>query len=121
MVVADAAYEGKANFRLAGRRGMVLVTGHNRRRGRPKGEGRVANLRRRGRGVYRRLLGRRWELETVFGVLKGPTGLVEAVGRVRGLKAVVGQVEVWVMAWSVVAQLLGEVGLPIIRVLRAVA
>ncbi len=100
---------------------MVLLTGHNRRRGRPKGEGRVANLRRRGRGVYRRLLGRRWELETVFGLLKGPMGLVGAVGRVRGLKAVVGQVEVWVMAWSVVAQLLGEVGLPITRVLRAVA
>ncbi|TFU15384.1 hypothetical protein [Thermus tengchongensis] len=53
VVVADAAYEGEANFRLAGRRGMVLLTGHNRRRGRPKGEGRVANLRRRGRGVYR--------------------------------------------------------------------
>lgn len=121
MVVADAAYEGEANFRLAGRRGMVLLTGHNRRRGRPKGEGRVANLRRRGRWVYRRLLGRRWEVETVFGLLKGPMGLMRAVGRIRGLKAVVGQVEAWVMAWSVVAKPLGETGLPITRVLRAVA
>lgn len=90
MVVADAAYEGKAKFRLVGRRGMVLLTGHNRRRGRPKGEGRVANPRQR--------------------------------GRVRGLKGVVGQVEAaWVMAWSVMAQLLGEAGLPIIWVWRAVA
>ena len=48
-------------------------------------------------------------------------GLVGAVGRVRGLKAVALQVEVWVMAWSVVAQLLGQAGLPITRVLRAVA
>jgi IS5 family transposase len=48
-------------------------------------------------------------------------GLVGAVGRVRGLKAVALQVEAWVMAWSVVAQLLGQAGLPITRVLRAVA
>ncbi|MFD3006152.1 hypothetical protein [Thermus tengchongensis] len=89
-------------------RGMLLVTRHNRRRGRSKGEGRVANLRRRRRGAYRRLLGRWWEVETVFGPL-------------RGLKAVVGQVEAWMMAWSVVAQLLGEAGLPIARVLLAVA
>lgn len=121
VVVADAAYEGEANFRLTRRRGMLLVTGHNRRRGRPKGRGRLLNLRRRGRGAYRRLLGRRWELETVFGLLKGPMGLVGAVGRVRGLKAVALQVEAWVMAWSVVAQLLGQAGLPITRVLRVVA
>ncbi|RTH27912.1 transposase [Thermus scotoductus] len=36
VVVADAAYEGEANFRLTRRRGMLLVTGHNRRRGRPR-------------------------------------------------------------------------------------
>ncbi|RTG99938.1 hypothetical protein CSW47_14690 [Thermus scotoductus] len=47
--------------------------------------------------------------------------LWKAVGRVRGLKAVALQVEAWVMAWSVVAQLLGQAGLPITRVLRVVA
>ncbi len=57
----------------------------------------------------------------VFALLKGPMGLVGAVGRVRGLKGVMGPVQAWVMAWSVVARLLGEVGLPITQVLQAVA
>ncbi|WP_237258967.1 hypothetical protein [Thermus brockianus] len=52
---------------------MLLVTGHNRRRGRPKG-GAAFEPAAAGRGAYRRLLGRRWELETVFGLLKGPMG-----------------------------------------------
>ncbi len=124
LLLADSAYDTEGLFQaaVASRRehqeekGLLLLSGHNRRRGKPRGkrllpEGNTegkSNLRRLQRRVYRRLYRRRWELETVVGLLKGPLGLGHArrayleasVRRVRGLKAVARKVIAVVTAFD---------------------
>ncbi|WP_216640976.1 transposase, partial [Thermus scotoductus] len=87
------------------------------------------NLRRLQRGAYRRLYRRRWEVETVFGLLKGSLGLAACLRRVRGLgqprwgylEAVSRQVTAVVTAFSFVAQVLAREGLPPTWVARVAA
>jgi len=104
LLLGDSAYDAEGLFQAAEEKGLLLLSGHNRRRGKPRGRRRGENLRRLQRGAYRRLYRRRWEVETVFGLLKGSLGLAACLRRVRGLKAVSRQVTAVVTAFSFVAQ-----------------
>ncbi|AEG34774.1 transposase IS4 family protein (plasmid) [Thermus thermophilus SG0.5JP17-16] len=121
LLLADSAYDAEVLFEAAEGKGLLLLSGHNRRRGKPRGKRRKSNLRRLQRGAYRGLYRRRWELETVVGLLKGPLGLEACVGRVRGLEAVIRQVMAVVTAFSFVAQALARAALPIAWVARVAA
>ncbi|WP_253731989.1 transposase [Thermus scotoductus] len=120
-LLGDSAYDAEGLFQAAEEKGLLLLSGHNRRRGKPRGRRRGENLRRLQRGAYRRLYRRRWEVETVFGLLKGSLGLAACLRRVRGLKAVSRQVTAVVTAFSFVAQVLAREGLPPTWVARVAA
>lgn len=129
LLLGDSAYDAEGLFQAAEEKGLLLLSGHNRRRGKPRGRRRGENLRRLQRGAYRRLYRRRWEVETVFGLLKGSLGLVACLRRVRGLgqprwgylEAVSRQVTAVVTAFSFVAQVLAREGLPPTWVARVAA
>lgn len=146
LFLRDSAYDAEGLFQAAEEKGLLLLSGHNRRRGKPRGRRRGENLRRLQRGAYRRLYRRRWEVETVFGLLKGSLGLAACLRRVRGLgqpritgrwarilwgylsqprrgylEAVSRQVTAVVTAFSFVAQVLAREGLPPTWVARVAA
>ncbi|WP_253665731.1 transposase, partial [Thermus scotoductus] len=58
-LLGDSAYDAEGLFQAAEEKGLLLLSGHNRRRGKPRGRRRGENLRRLQREAYRRLYRRR--------------------------------------------------------------